>query len=615
MNLPQSRPPLFAGLLLLAAAAAAAASAYFGPAPAVVVYTVALVFAGSGAVALISSWHASLAYAAAEELERSQDKVDDGLFTSAAGQHGKSLANFRKFILPTLLILLAIAEFAVLNRLLLQPEDFKADLASELSASAQLIRASLLAAMLVVAFMAGKVLAAQSHERRLPFLRPTAAVLLWSSLAALLAALACLGVRWGLPNLSRVAALILGAAIALLALERPLLWMMDFYRPRRRNEAEHPSYDSRLLGLFSHPRGVFGNLAELLEYQFGVKISDSSAASFLRRILLPLAAVQLLSLLLLASIVHVPSEQRAMAVLPGGKRIELAQGLHVLPPWPLTEIRRETSRNIVVKLDDGPDFDAAEKEMLANGESMPLRDWSHKALEKRAVLAGPGREGAVTLALLDASVECRVRPPTKERPGGIAEWTASRDARNDIRQLLQSACTRLLISRPARELAAAPPEELAAGLRTSIQDEANKLQLGVEILNVRLLRLQPPPEAAEAWAYLLSEEQDARRLSAEAGSYALVSDANAKVDADRIRLTGETEVKRQKLVLDANKQILAAQYQAWTEVRPLYKTLVEMDVFEQSMQGLRKFVSTTPLPPRLELDLKKAQPDILSLEK
>ena len=241
---------------------------------------------------------------------------------------------------------------------------------------------------------------------------------------------------------------------------------------------------------------------------------------------------------------------------------------------------------------------------------MPLRDWSHKALENRAVLAGPGREGAITLALLDASVECRVR-----RDGGIAEWTASRDARNDIRQLLQSACTRLLISRPARELSAASPEELAAGLRTSIQAEANKLQLGVEILNVRLLRLQPPPEAAEAWAYLLSEEQDARRLSAEAGSYALVSDANAKVDADRIRLSGETEVKRQKLVLDANKQILAAQYQAWTEVRPLYKTLVEMDVFEQSMQGLRKFVSTTPLPPRLDLDLKKAQPDILSLEK
>jgi hypothetical protein len=40
-----------------------------------------------------------------------------------------------------------------------------------------------------------------------------------------------------------------------------------------------------------------------------------------------------------------------------------------------------------------------------------------------------------------------------------------------------------------------------------------------------------------------------------------------------------------------------------------------MDAFEQSMQGLRKFVSTTPLPPRLDLDLKKAQPDILSLEK
>ncbi|MEN9362578.1 MAG: hypothetical protein RL095_4113 [Verrucomicrobiota bacterium] len=614
MNLQQSRPPLVTGLLLLFAALAVAASAYFGPAPAAAVHAAALVLAGSGFVALISSWHASLAFAAAEEESR-RGESEEGLFTSAAGQHGKSLASFRKYILPALLILLAAAELAILKQFVLAPESFKADTASETSASAQLIRASLLGALLVASFMGGKVLAAQSHERRLPFLHPAASVLLWSSLAALVAALACLGVRWGLPHLSRAAALVLGGAVVLLALERPLLWLMDFYRPRRRGESEHPSYDSRLLGLFSHPRGVFGNLAELLEYQFGVKISDSSAAGFLRRVLLPLALIQGLSLLLLASIVHVPSEQRAMAVLPGGKRVELEEGLHLLPPWPLAQIRRETSRSIVISLDQGPDFADAEKKMLEDGESVPLRDWNHKALEKRAVLAGPGREGAVTLALVDASLECRVRPAAPDRPGGIAQWSASRDPRQELRQLLQSACTRLLVSRPARELAAAPPEELAAQLRAGIQSESERLGLGAEILAVRLLRLQPPQEAAEAWSYLLSERQEARRLAAEAGSYALVSDANAKVEAERLRLAGETEVKRRRLQLDSSRQILAAQYQAWSEVRPLYKTLVEMDAFEQSMQGLRKFVSTCPLPPRLELDLKKAQPDILSLEK
>ena len=69
----------------------------------------------------------------------------------------------------------------------------------------------------------------------------------------------------------------------LLAVERILLMVVDLYRPKLKDEDYIPVYESRVLALFSQPKGVLGNLAAMLEYQFGIKVSESSFASFFNK--------------------------------------------------------------------------------------------------------------------------------------------------------------------------------------------------------------------------------------------------------------------------------------------------------------------------------------------
>ena len=118
---------------------------------------------------------------------------------------------------------------------------------------------------------------------------------------------------------------------------------LEIYRPRLKGKVVHPLYDSRLVGLVSHPEGVFSTAASALDYQFGFKVSDTWFYQFLKINFPWLALAQLALLLVSSGFVFInPGEQALLERLgrPVVGREVLGPGLHLKWPYPIDDIHR-----------------------------------------------------------------------------------------------------------------------------------------------------------------------------------------------------------------------------------------------------------------------------------
>ncbi len=93
--------------------------------------------------------------------------------------------------------------------------------------------------------------------------------------------------------------------LGLVAVENLLTLVFEIYRPRVKGQAEHPLYESRLIGLLSQPGGLITTAAQALDYQFGFKVSETWFYRYLERALAWLILGQIVVLLLSTSFAFV----------------------------------------------------------------------------------------------------------------------------------------------------------------------------------------------------------------------------------------------------------------------------------------------------------------------
>src|SRR5205823_5673901 len=130
-------------------------------------------------------------------------------------------------------------------------------------------------------------------------LRPGANYLL---LGAYLCALVALSIIAMLADFARVdfyLAEALCGLLAVLAIENLLGLVLEVYRPRIKGKIGILLYDSRLVGLLSHPESLLTTAAQVLDYQFGFKVSETWFYRFLQKAFFWLVLAQ--GVILLAS--------------------------------------------------------------------------------------------------------------------------------------------------------------------------------------------------------------------------------------------------------------------------------------------------------------------------
>jgi len=332
----------------------------------------------------------------------------------------------------------------------------------------------------------------------------------------------------------------------LLVLELVVSLLLSYFRPRVPGREERLAYDSWLIGLLANPRRIGHAVAETLNYQFGFDVSRTWFVRLLSRTIGPLVIAGAAIMVLASSIVIVDEGHRCVVAHFGEidpARSALAPGLHLKWPWPIDSARyvdmrvrhlpfgvgdRREHRADIVK---GGTFD---------GRELALWTIEHGAyVEKDFLLAAPRRstaarsEGqvevpAVNIIRMVGEIYYRIDDP-------VAFTTRYVDVEAVLGQLVHREMIRTCSSATLFEPSPyddpdqgeaimtfgrqAMAERLEANIRQAVADRDG---IGVEILDLTLRMVHPPPSAADAFEEVLSA-----RLGQAVQRYQALGEANS----------------------------------------------------------------------------------------
>jgi hypothetical protein len=173
-------------------------------------------------------------------------------------------------------------------------------------------------AIALAAFILARFVAGMSRQPAWQNLRGGAGYMVGTALTMLALAVGIIFQVFQKPGVLEWATLGVAGFQVALAAEILLNWVLNLYRPRRVGEVPRPALDSRVLGLLAAPDNLVRGINEAVNYQFGFDITSSWGYKLMLRSVGALAALALVALVLLSSIVVVGPGQQAIR-LRGGR--------------------------------------------------------------------------------------------------------------------------------------------------------------------------------------------------------------------------------------------------------------------------------------------------------
>lgn len=562
----------------------------------------------------------------AEELAAAGPRAHE-LFEGDEGvlnERGRALVQFERFLLPAATVVVAVIEAAAAIWLWRSVGQLSA------TAGPQLLPLSICLFIASFAFfLIGRYAAGLSATSFGEMVRAPAGYALLSAAFTFLAALAASGAyllrgaELGfLENTALVAGRVISAGMCVLALEKVGIVVACLYSPSRRGTSAMV-YRSRLAELLVAPEQFVHGVTDVLDYQFGFRVSETWFFGVLVRAVAPLLALQLAALALVSCLVIVnPGEVAIVETWGAPKGGDLRAGLHLKLPWPVQTVQRLNAtriREVRIGLPaavSGP----PRAESAVPGLWQSAGEWaavfvsaSRSAAPSRwETLPADGRVAAPSVSLLiaDVQVHYRVRSaraylynhtqPERLLEGIVRRCSVGYFATHDGAGLLQ-----------------ADREKIASALAGAIQSRTDSLvpPLGIEVLSVAIIRLQPPVAVVNAYQDVIAElQRRAARLSeAEAYYHRIVPDAEGAA----AELRGEAMAFRSSNVARAEATGgLFKQRLALHAANPrLYRYFTYLDRLEKALVDARKIVVAGGGPEQVvSLDLKQGfGPELLDV--
>jgi len=467
--------------------------------------------------------------------------------------HRGRLDQFEKYFLPTFAIVLVLAlgwlSFTLITGV--------ATVADPPKIGAPLLQAAIFViGMAFVCFLLGRYTGGLATYAPWRPLRAGASYSLSNALGCLLVGVGLLcyhvEVRWA----ETVVAYVIPSVLALMALEVLLSQILAVYRPRVMGQERRSAYDSRLLGMLTESRGLIRTTADTLDYQFGFKVSETWFFRFMERAIAPLILFQLVTLYLLTSFVIIRTGEEAVIERLGRPlrgTETLKPGLHVKWPWPIDIAYRYPVERV---------------EMLMVGEQLKediegtLWTVSHAKQPFRLLVAnrdvarpaaepaeGERREEVVPVSMLSGSIY--VYYTVKDLYAYLYNY---RDPTAALDALCYRELTRYTVSADFLEFLGHRRGEAAATLKKEIQEKADAVELGIDIVGVSLQGIHPPVEVGQAFEDVVGaiEEKHASVLGADAYRHRIVPAARA--EGDEIALEADAYRERREQVSKATAE-------------------------------------------------------------
>ncbi len=385
--------------------------------------------------------------------------------------------------------------------------------------------------------------------------------------AALVATLAALHF-FESPAPERVLAVVLRILLLVLAAEITLNFVLDFYRPRAPEEEPRPAFESRLFGLFSEPGGIARSIADALNYQFGFEVSSTWFYKLMQRSVVPLMGFAVLALLTASSFVFVDTNEQAV-IERFGKRQKgvLDPGIRVKWPWPIdTAYKVATSKihELQIGLEAPPEKNQKKDELILwtnkhaqephlevlvatpklagylnrAGTVTPPGSLMTRPAGSTDVQPAPSAAGdtdsktgeavAVSLMRVAVSIQYRIRDAHEwlnnyTRPEPTLKTIANREI------------IRYCASVDVNGLIGGQRGDIERALQETIQQKADRENLGIEIVFLGLQGVHPPESTAEDFQRVVGAEQTMKASirAADAESNKRLSEAAGDVERAR----------------------------------------------------------------------------------
>ncbi len=466
-----------------------------------------------------------------------------------------------------------------------------------------LAMAAISLALCIVAIIASSYFVGVSREAGCRWLRPAGSWMFFTGMIFLANAmvLACehFG-RW--PDVIDIrVARVAVAILVVLGAELVFSVVIEFYRPRMPGEQERPLPESRLLALFTEPGGVARNIAASLDYQFGFRVSEARFYRFLERIMVPFVLFLVLLLWLLTCLVIVKTDENGLRETFGRIAPEpLTAGAYLKLPTPFERIHRFPVHRIQrIPLGYSDEAETAMPDEHTGPISHEIIVWSrrHRTSETKYIVASKlagdaviggelsGVKAPVSVYSLSADVPLyfRVRDLFQYRYG-------HRDATKTLQLVASREIVHYLSAVDFFAILTGGRQEGAEFLKQRIQDKADELGLGIEVVFVGLQGLHPPVEVGGKFDEVAAASEEREEIILKAEAYH-IHNVMAAI-GERFRIVSAAEAYRaqqmsEPLAIASRflKQLIG--YESCPQVFILYNLL---DVIETEGAQARKFI-------------------------
>jgi len=432
-----------------------------------------------------------------------------------------------------------------------------------------------------------------------------------------------------------------------LGVETALNAVLDIYRPRLKGQYSRSAFDSRLLGVINEPGGIFRTAASAIDYQFGFKVSETWFYKLLEKAIVPLVLFAAVILYLLSCVVIVAPDEEVIIEhfgdpLKNGKDVRTAgPGLAFKWPWPVDiAYKYPTKRVMEISVGYVP-------KKYEPGQKREALLWGKEHHEKEYVLlvaseqAAGMNEGATPISLVNAAVPVQYR---------IKDLYSFIYNHKDSEELLESICYRELTRFAASakievndEIGSEADENqslLGAGraqakkvLTERVQEAADNLGLGVEIVFLGLQGIHPPSQVAAdyqkvigavqtkqaiilnahaqrnqilsslvgsvqeadrlynlAIEYQQAKEQKDKKKIKELGDRLDAAFGQAHGDIFRILREAKSYAFEKTTLAEATGRRFASQLKAYRAAEEIYKREQRLVAFEEVLENVRKYV-------------------------
>jgi len=454
------------------------------------------------------------------------------------------------------------------------------------------------AILMLIAIFAGAFYVGQSRTRSFRWLRPVGSALVTAAGVFLLAMISAVCTHWKIGGVDTRFAWILFWIFAVLGAEYIFNFIIEFYRPRTVVETR-PVFESRLLALFTEPGGVMRNLAEALDYQFGFKVSGTGLYRFLERALIPFVLVWMCVLWLSTSIYEVGPDEIGIRERFGKvvSKEPLKSGVYFELPFPFGSVRSfacDRIRQVFVGgKSDADDTGAKRPEVMLWTKKHSEKGENEFVIADENKVSAQDRRGSVSVALvsLDMPVQYRIR---KAEIMKYAYGNANPD--QALRRIAEEVASEYLASCSMIRLMTVNRQAAGETIRERIQQRADAIGLGIEVINTPVLGLHPPVEkVAPAFQEVIGamEQMHAKVLEAEAYRTKVVP--AAELAAIRIEADAASYRARTAKVAEAEAARFNRQLTSYLAMPQMFMLNSKLALLEEDAAQARKFIVSRSL--------------------